>query len=334
MTSSLTILCPGQGAQAIGMGKVWFDASAEARATFASADALLAAHPAWAPHASGVALSTLCFSGPAERLNQTDASQPAIFTASIACYRGLLAQSGSTPADQPLTAAAGLSLGEYTALCVAGAISFEDALSLVTLRGRAMQDAADSPQARAGGGGTMLALIGATEEQATEICEKARGSEVLVCANFNAPGQIVLSGHKAACDRAAPIASGMGLRATPLTVAGAFHSPLMAPAANRLAQALAGVTIKEPRCRVMSNVTGLPHAADPGRSLPDTIRVRLVEQLTHPVRWAQNAAWLASNTKDEFVELAPGKTLAGLMRRISKETKVVSHDVPATPATA
>ena len=244
MTSSLTILCPGQGAQAIGMGKAWFDASAEARATFASADALLAAHPAWAAHASGVALSTLCFSGPAERLNQTDASQPAIFTASIACWWGLLAQTGSTPTDQPLTAAAGLSLGEYTALCVAGAISFEDALSLVTLRGRAMQDAADSPEARAGGGGTMLALIGATEEQATEICEKARGSEVLVCANFNAPGQIVLSGHKAACDRAAPIASGMGLRATPLTVAGAFHSPLMAPAANRLAQALAGVTIK------------------------------------------------------------------------------------------
>jgi [acyl-carrier-protein] S-malonyltransferase len=314
------------------MGKAWFDASPESRTIFTRADAILADLPVWRDHAGGLALSSLCFEGPAERLNQTDVSQPAIFTASMACWHGVLAQHGASASAFPLTAAAGLSLGEYTALCVAGAISFEDALRLVTLRGRAMQDAADSPDARKAGGGSMLALIGATEAQADEICEKARGSEVLVCANFNAPGQIVLSGHKAACDRAAPIASGMGLRATPLAVAGAFHSPLMAPAADRLARALAGVTIKEPRCPVMSNVTGLPHAADAGASVPDTIRVRLVEQLTRPVRWAENAAWLAANTKDEFVELAPGKTLAGLMRRISKETKVVSHDQPVQPA--
>lgn len=321
MSEPQIILCPGQGAQAVSMGKGWFEASPEARATFDLADRLLG-------NRLGTPLSTLCFEGPAERLNQTDVSQPAIFVASIACWRALLAKAGSTTADAPLAATAGLSLGEYTALVVAGAITFEDGLELVTLRGRAMQDAADSPEARAGGGGAMLALIGATDDQAVTIADQARGSDVLVCANYNAPGQVVLSGHRNACDRAAKVAESMSLRSAALPVAGAFHSPLMAQAAARLGEALARTPFRAPRCPVISNVTALPHREESGKAISDTIRARLVEQLTSPVRWAQSCAYLAGAVKADYQELAPGKTLMGLMRRIDKSIKVNTNDTP------
>jgi [acyl-carrier-protein] S-malonyltransferase len=302
------------------MGKAWFDASPEARAVFERADRQLGPR-------LGAPLTQLCFEGPADRLNQTDVSQPAIYAASIASYRGLLARRSLGRNDEQIAATAGLSLGEYTALHVAGAISFEDGLELVTLRGRAMQDAADSPEAREGGGGAMLALIGATEEQATTICDKSRASQVLVCANFNATGQIVLSGHKQACERAAAVAGEMGLRATMLPVAGAFHSPLMAQAAQRLEEGLSKTAIQPPRCTVVANVTALPHDPDPA-----SIRRRLVEQLTSPVRWSQSCQWLGTNltsgVQPEYLELAPGKTLAGLMRRIDKNIKVTANDAP------
>lgn len=309
MSNPLVILCPGQGAQALGMAKPWVDASPEARDVFARADKLLG-------NRLGAPLSTLCFEGPAERLNQTDVSQPAIYTAGYAAWKGLLARWSFGNGETPLAATAGLSLGEYTALAVAGAISFEQGLELVTLRGRAMQDAAEASP------GGMVALIGADEEQAAQVCDKARGGDVLVCANFNAPGQIVLSGHKVACDRAATVAGDMGLRATPLVVAGAFHSPLMQPAADRLSQALAKAAIRVPRAPVISNVTARAHDSE------SSIRTRLVEQLTSPVRWSQSCQWLATNVKAEFHELAPGKTLAGLMRRIDKNVKVITHDEP------
>lgn len=308
------ILCPGQGAQAVGMGKAWCDASPEARHVFEQADRTLG-------NRLGSPLSKLCFDGPPDRLNQTDASQPAIYVTSVACWRGLLARSNMGNGEQPLAAAAGLSLGEYTALHLSGAISFEEGLELVTLRGRAMQDAAEASP------GAMVALIGASEEQADQICAAARGDGILVCANFNSPGQIVLSGHKVACERAAKAAEGMGLRATILPVAGAFHSPLMAPAAERLNAALARTTIHAPRCPVVSNVTARPHAAD-AHPIDQTIRRRLVEQLTSPVRWSHSCQWIISNVKGDFVEVAPGKTLAGLMRRIDKSIKVTSHDTP------
>lgn len=300
------------------MGKAWFDRSPEARAAFEAADRLLGSR-------LGGPLSTLCFEGPAERLNQTDVSQPAIFVCSLACWRGLLASWQLGEGDAPLAAAAGLSLGEYTALVVAGAISFEDGLELVTLRGRAMQDAAEASV------GGMVALIGADEAQAQQVCDQARGGDVLVCANFNAPGQIVISGSKAACDRALPAAAALGLRATALAVAGAFHSPLMAPAAERLAKALATTVIKTPRCPVLSNVTGAPHAA--GADFAAGVRSALVKQLTMPVRWAQDCQWLsgellAANPATTTHELAPGKTLAGLMRRIDKNVKVTTHEEP------
>lgn len=323
-STPLVILCPGQGAQAVGMARPWFDASPEARAVFERADAVLGDR-------LGGKLSEMCFAGPADRLNQTDVSQPAIYTASIACWKGLLAQWGMGNGEAALAATAGLSLGEYTALCVAGAFTFEEGLELVTLRGRAMQDAAQAQPS------SMLALIGADEAQARAVCDKAAAGEVLVPANFNAPGQIVLSGHKGAIGRAATVATEMGLRATELAVAGAFHSPLMAPAAERLRAALEKTPIRQPRCAVWSNVTAKAHAAEGaggGLGIEGMIRKRLVEQLTMPVRWAEGCAAMGAamgvSGGVEFHELAPGKTLAGLMRRIDKNLKVITHDEPGT----
>jgi [acyl-carrier-protein] S-malonyltransferase len=328
------ILCPGQGAQFVGMGRAWFDKSPEAKAIFERADALLGDR-------LGAPLTTLCFNGPAERLNRTDVSQPAIYATSVACWHALLATwSAAGTLEAGVTATAGLSLGEYTALHLAGAFSFEDGLELVVLRGRAMQDAADAiqlPDKTPGSG--MVALIGADEAQATDLCSRAtdRSSgrsvpDVLVCANFNCPGQIVVSGSIAACTRAVEIAASMGLRAQPLPVAGAFHSPLMAPAAERLAAALQKTPIKAPICPVMSNVTGAAHTPNPGRTIEDSIRARLVEQLTSPVRWEQDCRSLlaisSGGSGAEWHELAPGRGLMGMMRRIEKATKVETHDEP------
>ncbi|MDQ7012279.1 MAG: ACP S-malonyltransferase [Planctomycetota bacterium] len=329
--NSTIILCPGQGAQAVGMGKLWFDASPEARAVFAEADRLMAELWAADDATAGLpALSEVCFGGPADVLNRTDVSQPAIYTASVACLAGVRARLGADAVS--LAATAGLSLGEYTALHVAGAIGFEDGLRLVALRGRAMQDAATATPSG------MVALIGADESQAAEVCENARGSGgedgVLVCANFNAPGQVVVSGSIAACERAVGVAEEMGLRAKALPVAGAFHSPIMAPAAERLGDALAATTIQEPGCVVMSNVTGEPHTPGERGSMADSIRQRLVEQLTNPVRWAACCQWLIGHPQtaggSEFGELSPGKTLGGLMRRIDRRTKVKSYDDPTS----
>lgn len=322
---NMILLCPGQGAQAVGMGKAWFDASPEARKVFEEADRALGTR-------LGAPLSKLCFEGPVENLNKTDVSQPAIYTTSVACWKGMLAKSGHGNGEAPVTAAAGLSLGEYTALHLSGAITFLDGLELVTLRGRAMQEAAEAAPSG------MLALIGADEIQAAAVCDEARGGDVLVCANFNAPGQVVLSGSKPAVDRANTVAMAKGLRTAVLPVAGAFHSPLMAPAAERLRAALERTTIKDPRCPVVSNVTAVPHAAGGGsgaasaggvgRTMGEIIRAALVSQLTSPVRWAQSCQWMAANLSGEYHELAPGATLAGLMRRIDRAVKVMSHDKP------
>ena len=317
MNEQLIILCPGQGAQAISMAKAWCDQSKEARAVFDEADQILDGR-------LGSPLSELCFNGPSEILNRTDISQPAIYTASIASWRGLLAQWNDDSDQINLAATAGLSLGEYTALHIAGAFSFADGLELVTLRGRAMQDAA-----RASPGG-MVALIGADEEKARQVCDAARADDILVCANFNAPGQVVLSGTQTACDRAAQAATDVGLRAAPLPVAGAFHSPLMAPAADQLAEALSQTEILTPSTTVLANVTGTPHAAQGEQAITDEIRKRLVEQLTQPVRWADCCTWMAANVRGTFHELAPGKTLAGLMRRIERSIKVQSHNEPTS----
>ncbi len=309
------------------MGRGWFESSTVAAEVFRTAERVLGSR-------LGAALTELCFNGPGETLNRTDVAQPAIFTVSVACFRAL---EGGTPGGSPggtpeggsgggpgkVAALAGLSLGEYTALHLAGAIEFDEALELVALRGRAMQEAAEASK------GSMLALIGADEKQAEEVCAAVSsvGTEVLVCANFNAPGQIVLSGHVGACDRAVPVAEKMGLKATRLQVAGAFHSPLMQPAAEQLKRALSTTRIAETKVPVVSNVTARPHEGG-----VEALRDRLVQQLTMPVRWAQSGSWLVSAyppSSHEYHELAPGKVLSGLKRRIDRSVRVVNHDEPA-----
>jgi [acyl-carrier-protein] S-malonyltransferase len=286
------------------MGKAWFDAVPVAAQTFAAADKAL-----------DLPLSKLCFEGPADELNRTDIAQAAIYTASVACYQGLI-ERGDIGA---VTATAGLSLGEFTALHLAGAYDFQEGLQLVRLRGQAMQDAADASD------GTMVAVTGdVTEDAINLLCDKARGEDILVPANFNSPMQVVVSGSKAACERAVDVASEMGFKPTPLTVAGAFHSPLMQPAADRLAEALDRVQWNAPNMTVLSNVTGKPHAADD----IDAIKRRLIEQLTHPVRWSQSMQWAAEHLPGRYVELAPGKVLTGLMRRIDRSIKPENFDTP------
>jgi [acyl-carrier-protein] S-malonyltransferase len=309
-SEAVVVLCPGQGAQAVGMGRAWCERSAAARTVFAEADQVLGDR-------FGERFSTLCFEGPAERLNRTDIAQPAIYTCSVASYRGLLEQAGPLEVG----AAAGLSLGEYTALYLAGTFEFRTGLDIVALRGRLMQDAADASE------GTMVALTGADETQAEAICVSARGSGTLVAANFNAPGQIVLSGERTACEEAALAAERAGLRATPLAVAGAFHSPLMQPAADALAEALAGIPLQPPQVPVWANVTARPH--DPGDL--ELLRDRLVQQIVSPVQWSRTCQGIAAGDTMAFHELAPGSVLRGLMRRIDRQKKVTSHDEPDEP---
>ncbi len=314
----IVFLCPGQGAQSVGMARAWADGSPHAREIIAEADRIFGQGP------DGRSLSDIAFNGPIETLSRTDISQPALYTAAIACYHALPAELR----QRSMRAVAGLSLGEYTALHLAGAFSFEDGLRLVMRRGQLMQQAAEASK------GGMVALIGADETQANEVCARAlvgaAPHECLVPANFNAPGQIVLSGSMEACDRAVTAADGI-CRATKLQVAGAFHSPLMAPAAEKLAEALANATIEPLRAEVWSNVTAQPH--DP-RNVT-LLRKLLVDQLVSPVRWAQSCSnMLAAMTADgtrattAFHELAPGSVLKGLMRRIEKSCEVLPHDMP------
>jgi [acyl-carrier-protein] S-malonyltransferase len=298
MAEKLYILCPGQGAQAVGMAKPQLDTSATARQTFETARQVL-----------GFDLASLCLNGPQEQLNRTDISQPAIYVASVASYLDA-AERGQICAES-IFAYAGLSLGEYTALHLAGVYGFEEGLRLVRRRGQLMQEAAD---ACAGG---MVALIGADEEAAARLCEQAAAGEILVPANFNAPGQIVVSGARGACERIMKLAEAEGFRATALAVAGAFHSPLMASAAQKMKAELAGVEFHRPRHPVYSNVTAKPNTD------PQTFKDLLVQQITHPVRWAQTMA-LMVGPDARFIELSPGRTLAGLMKRVDRRAPMQS----------
>jgi [acyl-carrier-protein] S-malonyltransferase len=258
----------------------------------------------------GFDLSAICFNGPEDRLNQTDISQPAIYVTSIASFRAAV-ESGMFDAAA-VTAYAGLSLGEYTALHLSGAFGFEEGLRLVAQRGSYMQEAAvASPSG-------MVALIGADEAAAKKLCDENAQGEVLVPANFNAPGQIVISGSIAACQRAVAAAEAISVRAMPLKVAGAFHSSLMQPAADKMAAALGKVSFTTPAKTVYSNVTARPHAE------PQAIKRLLVEQIVSPVRWEQTMQTLVPMPDARFIELAPGKTLAGLARRINRRLVVES----------
>ncbi len=294
------VMFPGQGAQSVGMGRDVAEAFPAARRTFAEANDLL-----------GFDLASLCFDGPAERLEATDVCQPAIFVVSVAVWRALEA-SGQTFDPAP-GAAAGLSLGEYTALWLAGSLTFSDALTLVRERGSLMQSAAE----RVGSG--MVSVTGLSVQEVESLCLDAGGGDVLSIANFNCPGQIVISGTIESCNRALALCEQRGGRATALRVAGGFHSKLMEPAAEGLRAALARVKVSGPRIPVVSNVTADYHRG------PESIRQTLHEQLVRPVRWQASMERLIAEGFDRFVEVGPGRVLTGMMRRINRAVRAENY---------
>lgn len=299
MSQKSFILCPGQGAQHVGMGKDFHEKFPAARKVFEQANQIV-----------GYDLAALCFNGPDDRLNQTDIAQPAIYVAGVASFRAAVETGFLDPSS--VAGTAGLSLGEYTALHLAGVFSFEDGLRLVSLRGRAMQEAAvASPSG-------MVAIMGGDEPSVTKLCADAAENDVLVPANFNAPGQIVISGSQSACDRALKLSESANLRAVALKVAGAFHSPLMQPAADKLKTELNKTPFSPPAIPVYSNVTAAVHTD------PASIKQLLVAQLTQPVRWEQSMVKALASEGIRFIELAPGRTLAGLAKRISRRTPIES----------
>jgi len=282
------------------MGRDVAEISAAARATFDEAGRIL-----------GYDLADLCFTGPDDRLNATDVSQPAIFVTSVAIWRALQ-ENESYAALVKADATAGLSLGEYTALWLAGAIEFADALRLVQQRGRFMQDAAE---ARAG---SMVSVLGLDEEKLNQAIEAARGGDILAAANFNSPGQTVISGDKAACERSLQAIENVGGRGIALKVAGAFHSPLMEPAAEKLESVLAATAVKSPEIPVVSNVTADYHQS------PDSIRSLLRTQVAKPIRWSASIEKLIRDGFDRFVEVGPGRVLTGLMRNIDRGVTAIN----------
>jgi len=300
-------LFPGQGSQKVGMGKELADAFASAREVFQEVDDALSQK-----------LSKLMWEGPEEGLVLTENAQPAIMAASIAVVRILEKEMGLDVAKHAYLVA-GHSLGEYSALCAAGAFSLADTARLLKTRGQAMQSAVPV------GEGGMTALIGAEIEQAEEVAKEAAASGgVCVVANDNAPGQVVISGTLDALARAGEIAKAKGIkRALPLAVSAPFHCPLMQPAADKMAQALAAVTIRPLAVPVLANVT----AKEAGN--PDHVRQLLVEQVTGRVRWRESILALRGLTVDTTVEFGGNKVLTGMVKRIDKELASITLDSPA-----
>jgi [acyl-carrier-protein] S-malonyltransferase len=287
-------LFPGQGAQFVGMAGDWVEAHSAAAALFARASRTL-----------GYDLLAVCRTGPAERLNSTAVSQPGILVTSLAALEVLRARP-----DDPLAAAtitAGLSLGEYTALVFAGALDFDDAVRLVDVRGRAMQECAEARP------GAMVAVLGLERGAIEALCAAARAGEVLEVANVLCPGNVVVSGTAGACGRLAAAATAAGaMKCVPLEVAGGFHTALMEPAVERLAAALADVSLEPPRIPVVSNVDARPHTD------PDEIRRLLARQVVGVVEWSDSMAYILSTGVRSVWEVGPGRVLRGLMKRIDR----------------
>lgn len=293
-------LFPGQGAQAVGMGTDIAAALPTAAELFARANEIV-----------GFDLRKVCFEGPADRLNSTTMSQPAIFVTSAALLEVLRASAAGQKLRPDVTA--GLSLGEYTALYAAGAISFADGLRLVKRRGEAMQAAADASE------GTMVSVLGLDEDKVRQLCDEARDGELLEPVNFNCPGQIVVSGALGACERAERLAEKYGaIKAIRLEVAGAFHTTMMTPAAQALKQALVQTRISQPAVRTIANIT-----ADYYRG-PESVIEGLTRQLTGAILWQKCMERLLADGVEEFYEIGPGRVLTGLMKRINRKTKVTN----------
>lgn len=282
---------PGQGAQFVGMGKDLYDNNPVAREMFEKANEVL-----------GFRITDLMFEGTDEDLRQTKVTQPAIFLHSV-----ILAKTLGEEFKPEMTA--GHSLGEFSALVAAGALNFEDGLRLVSARAQAMQKACELNPS------TMAAVLALPDEKVEEICAGIEG--VVVCANYNCPGQLVISGEEAAIDAAcAQLLAAGAKRALKLKVGGGFHSPCMEPARAELAQAIENTTFATPVCPVYQNVDAKPHTD------PEEIKANLVAQLTAPVRWTQTVQNMVADGATEFVELGPGKVLQGLVTKISREVAV------------
>jgi len=290
------LLFPGQGAQFVGMGKDLYDAYPQAKAVFDQADELL-----------GFSLSKVCFEGPEAELNRTDVSQPAILVHSWAVVEVLRSTEQGAALLQRGQVAAGLSLGEYSALAAAGAITWQDACKLVRKRGQFMQEACDLKPS------TMASIVGLDDDALEAAIAPARELGVVVLANFNAPGQVAISGEVPAVEKAMELAKAAGAKLTvPLAVAGAFHSPLMEPARERLAAEIEMAEFSAPDIGVIANVDAVEHRD------PATLRANLVRQLTAPVLWAKSMQSLVEQEFNEFIELGPGTVLAGLLKRVAR----------------
>lgn len=299
----VALVFPGQGSQYVGMGKDLFDRSPAAKDVFAEANEVL-----------GYDLASLCFQGPEEDLKLTANTQPAILTVAVAALRVMQAEREIAP-----VAAAGHSLGEYGALVAAGGLRFRDAVRLVHLRGKFMQEAVPV------GVGAMAAIMGLSPAEVENLCQEAAQGEVLSPANFNSPGQIAVSGHAAAVKRAVEIVSRQaGKKAVLLPVSAPFHCPLMKPAAERLREAFAPVETGELKFPVISNVEADLY---PGK---DRVKELLFRQVDHPVRWEESMQKMVSLGPELVVEVGPGKVLSGLMRRIRKEIPTANVEDGAT----
>lgn len=282
---------PGQGAQYTGMGKDLYDNHVEVREMMERANEIL-----------GFRLTDIMFAGTAEELKQTKVTQPAVFLHSVAMAKAL----GITP-----SAVAGHSLGEFSALVVSGALAFEDGLRLVSKRAQAMQACCEAVE------GGMAAILALSDEQVEQICAETEG--VVVAANYNCPGQLVISGEKAAVEAACVKAKEAGARrALPLPVGGAFHSPLMEPAREELEKAIAEAPFRTPSCPIYQNVDAKPHTD------PEEIKQNLIAQLTAPVRWTQIVQQMIADGVEQMTELGPGTVLQGLVKKVSAELPIES----------
>lgn len=285
---------PGQGSQAVGMGKEFYDHFKVAREVFEEAEDTLR-----------FSISKLCFEGPDDELRLTENTQPAVLTASIAALRVLQTEKGI----QPLLTA-GHSLGEYSALVATGAFSFADALRTVRLRGKFMQEAVPI------GEGTMAAVLGLDPEEVIKICQEVSAGEVVTPANFNCPGQIVISGHTSAVERAIELVKQKGKKAMFLPVSAPFHSPLMKPAGLRLEEVLKDIPVFELKVAVVTNVEAKTNTAS------EKVKPLLVEQVSNPVRWEESMRQMIQEGIERFLEVGPGKVLSGLMKRIDPKVEI------------
>ncbi len=302
----MAIVFPGQGSQSPGMGKDLAEKFAVARKVFEEADDAL-----------GFKISQLCFEGPAEDLQLTENTQPAILTVSVAAYRAL-----SEAGIGPPAFVAGHSLGEYSALVAAGSLSLTDAVRTVRARGRYMQEAVPV------GTGAMAAVLGAELSDIERICNEAKGDQVCSIANLNSPNQAVIAGDTDAVDRAVGLLQGVAKKVIKLKVSAPFHCALMKPAQDRLAPDLERLSFSEPAMPVVTNVDAHPATA------PDQLRDALVRQVSAPVRWVESMQLLIEQGAGTFVEAGPGKVLSGLMRQINRDVKMLNVEDAASLETA